>query len=94
MNKKTTPQLTVQRVTCTEAFMKLSLAATATQRSITLKRGDLSIIEMTMMESDSSFIDAGLSPNKTYTYTLLTGNWSVNAQATTMDTIRHNCETL
>jgi len=83
-------QLTVQSVTCTEAFLKFSLAATATPRTLTLKRGDSSIVKMTMMRSDSSFVDTGLSPNKTYTYTLLTGNWSVNAQATPPDTTSHN----
>jgi hypothetical protein len=83
-------QLSVQSVTCTEAFLKLSLAATATQRMLTIKRGDSTIAAMTMKGTDSLFVDAGLLPNKTYKYTLITGNWSVNSQATTMDTTSHN----
>ena len=83
-------QLSVQSVTCTDAFLKLSLAATATQRMLTIKRGDSTIAAMTMKGTDSLFVDAGLLPNKTYKYTLITGNWSVNSQATTMDTTSHN----
>lgn len=82
-------QLTVESVTCTEAYLKLSLAASAPQRTLTLKRGNSTISTMTMPGSDSLFVDVGLLPNKTYTYTLVSGNWSVNAQTTTLDTTSH-----
>lgn len=83
-------QLSVEDVACTEAFLKFSLAASEIQRTLTLKRGDSTIATITMTGKDSLFVDEGLLPKKTYTYTLAAGNWSASAQVTTMDTTSHN----
>ena len=83
-------QLTVEDVTCIETYLKLSLAPSEAQRTLTLKRGDSIIAVLNMTASDSLFVDEGLLPNKMYTYTLASGNWSVSVQATTMDTTSHN----
>ena len=87
--------IVVEDVTCTEAYLKLSLAASETQRTVSLKRGDSTITTLTLIASDSLFIDEGLSPNKTYTYTLTKNisqaeNLSVTAQIATMDTTSQN----
>jgi hypothetical protein len=85
-------QLTVQSVTCTETFLKLSLNSGETQRTLSLQRGDSTIATMMMSGSDSVFIDQGLLPNKTYIYTLTrpatqqSVEWQTTAQATTLDT--------
>ena len=90
-NPSTNPlALTVEYVNCTEAFLKLSLATTETQRAVTLNRGNSTIATITMTGSDSVFVDDGLLPNKTYTYTLASGKWNVSTQATTIDTTSHN----
>lgn len=84
-------QLTVEDVTCTEAFLKISLSASETNRTVTLKRGDSTIIsDLRLLTSDTLVIDEGLLPNKTYTYKLVFGEWTASAQATTMDTTSHN----
>lgn len=83
-------QLSVEDVGCAEAFLKFSLAASEIQRTLTFKRGDSTIATLTMIGQDSLFVDQGLLPKKTYTYTLAAGNWSAAAQATTMDTTSHN----
>jgi hypothetical protein len=82
--------LTVTHVNCTEVFLKLSVAANEEQIALTLNRGNLTLATMTMTSSDSVFVDIGLLPNKTYTYTLTTSKWNVSTQATTMDTTSHN----
>jgi len=83
-------QLSVQDVTCTEAYLKLSLSANETQRTIVLKRSDSAIATITLARTDSSFVDQGLLPKKSYTYTLTAGTLSASAQATTLDTSSHN----
>ena len=82
--------LTVESVTCIEAFLRISLASSETQRALTLYRGNSTIAMMTMTGSDSVFVDDGLLPGKTYTYTLASSKWNASAQATTMDTTSHN----
>ena len=83
-------QLTVEDVSCTEAFLKLTLAESETQKTITLKRGDSTIAIITMAGKDSLFIDEGLLPKHTYTYTLAAQSFTVTTQATTMDTTSHD----
>jgi hypothetical protein len=43
-----------------------------------------------MAGNDSLFVDEGLLPNKTYSYTLTVQSFTATAQATTMDTTSHN----
>lgn len=83
-------QITVEDVTCTEIFLKISLATNEQNRSITLKRNDSLIATITMTGSDSLFVDEGLLPNKTYTYKLMLSEWTASAQVTTMDTTSHD----
>lgn len=83
-------QLTIEDATCTEVFLKISLTASETNRTVTLKRGDSSIATISMSGNDSLFVDEGLLPKKTYTYTLDANSRSVSAQATTIDTTSHN----
>jgi hypothetical protein len=85
-------QLTVEDVTSTEVFLKLSLDQSETQHIVTLKRGDSTIatIIISTSDGDSLFVDEGLLPNKTYTYTLAYQSFTATAQATTMDTTSHN----
>jgi hypothetical protein len=85
-------QLTVEDATCTEAFLKISLAASELNRTVLLKRGDSSIATITMASSDSLFVDEGLLPKKNYTYSLVANSWKVTAQATTQDTTSHNMQ--
>ena len=60
------------------------------QRNVTLKRSDSTIATITLAGTDSSFVDQGLLPKKSYTYTLTAGTLSASAQATTLDTSSHN----
>lgn len=89
-------QLSVKSVTCTEAYLKLSLATSETQRALTLKRGNSTVASITMTGNDSIFIDEGLLPNKPYTYTLTRPaaqsalEWQTTAQALTLDSTSHN----
>ncbi len=83
-------QLTVEDATCTEVFIKLSLPTNEQNRTVTLKRGDSTIATIVMATNDSLFVDEGLLPKKTYTYTLVKDSRNVSAQATTMDTTSHN----
>lgn len=88
-------QLTVEDVTCTEAFLKLSftpsgLTTSGQNRTVSLKRNDSLIATIIMSNNDSLFVDENLLPNKTYTYTLMHDKFSVSAQATTMDTTNSN----
>lgn len=83
--------LTVEDVTCTEAFLKISLSASEANHGVLLKRNDSTIIsDLRPLTSDTLVIDEGLLPNKTYTYKLVFGNWSATAQTTTMDTTSSN----
>jgi hypothetical protein len=84
-------QLTVEDATCTEAFLKISLAGSESNRTVILKRGDSTIFsDLRLLTSDTLIIDEGLLPKKTYAYTLVYGDWSASAQAITMDTTSHD----
>ncbi len=83
--------LTVENVTSTQAFLKLSLDQSETQRVVTLKRGDSTVFsDLRLLTSDTLVVDEGLLPNKTYTYTLGYQSFIVTAQTTTMDTTSHD----
>jgi hypothetical protein len=86
-------QITIEDATCTEAFLKISLAADEQNRTVTLKRGDSTIFsDLRLQTSDTLVIDDGLLPNKTYTYSMTTGSWKVTVQATTQDTTSHQVQ--
>jgi hypothetical protein len=82
--------LTVESVTCTEAILKIALAPSETQRVLTLSRGNSTIAAITLSGSDTVFIDDGVLPSKTYTYSLASARWNAITQITTMDTTSHN----
>ncbi len=88
--KPNTLLFVVEDVTCTEVFLKLSLDPSEKQRTVTLLRNDSTVATITMVSTDSLFVDEGLLPNKAYAYTLSNGSWKVTALATTMDTTSHN----
>jgi hypothetical protein len=88
-------KITVDDVSSTEVWLKLFLSEGEQARTLTLKRGDSTIATITMTGKDSLFVDEGLLPKKTYTYTLARSatqtspEWKATAQATTMDTTSH-----
>ncbi|MFA6542624.1 MAG: hypothetical protein WCT99_13575 [Bacteroidota bacterium] len=79
-------QLMVEDMSCTEVYLKLSLSSGEQNRTLVLKRDDSVVAAITMTNNDSLFVDDGLLPNKTYTYSLISNNWKITEQATTMDT--------
>jgi len=104
MPKQNPLQLTVEDVSSTEAWLKISVAEGSGSSAVTLKRSPASglagndstiISDLRLpataggLTSDTLVVDEGLLPKQTYTYTLLQNNWNVTAQATTMDTTSH-----
>lgn len=85
-------QLTIEDASCTEVFIKISLNTSEANRTVTLKRGDSSIAIITITGNDSLFVDEGLLPKKSYTYTLVKDSWNVSAQTTTQDTTSHEVQ--
>ncbi|HTR81406.1 MAG TPA: hypothetical protein VMM58_07225 [Bacteroidota bacterium] len=83
-------QLTVESVSCTDVYLRLSLSSIETQRTLALKRNDSTVAMISLSAGDSLFDDEGLLPSKTYTYTLVLNSWSTTAQAITLDTTSHN----
>jgi hypothetical protein len=104
-------EVTVEDVSCTEAWLKVSLASSEPRqtdggqedRDVMLKRGDSTIATVRMVgpegvSQDTLVLDTLLSPNTTYTYTLIkpaegnTQEWQATAQVTTMATTSQNWE--
>ncbi|MFA6467793.1 MAG: hypothetical protein WCW35_02775 [Bacteroidota bacterium] len=83
-------QLTAEDVSCTEAWLKISLTESEVDRALTLKRNDSTIAIITITGKDTLLLDTLLLPNNTYTYTLVKDNWSATAHITTMDTTSHD----
>ncbi|MHB1050654.1 MAG: hypothetical protein ACYC09_11275 [Bacteroidota bacterium] len=83
---KTPIQITVVDATCTETILKITLDENEQNRIVTLHRNDSMLTTINMVTKDSIIIDDELQPSKNYTYRLLSSGFSVNVQATTMDT--------
>ena len=87
--------LTVDGVTSTEAFIKLSTTNVSLPASVTLNRNNKQINSFTLITADTTIVDKGLNPNQSYIYTTeLTdaNNQKVVSQKVvtqTMDTTDH-----
>jgi len=84
------PVLTVEDVSCTEAWLKISNAKGSL---ITLKRDDKEIMQFKLTGTDTVVLDNSLLPNKTYKYQVFRIQNPVSGiqvSATTMDTTSHN----
>lgn len=82
-------QLTVEDVSCTEAFLKLSLVANEPNRTVIVKRNDSVVTTITLATVDTLITEVNLLPKKTYTYTASAGSWKTSVQITTLDTTSH-----
>ncbi|MCX6150627.1 MAG: hypothetical protein NTX22_08905 [Ignavibacteriales bacterium] len=88
-----TISLSIEDVSCTEAWLKISGAAGS---SLILKRDDKEVKSFLLNTADTTIVDDSLLPNKSYAYQALiktsgviTGG-SPKATATTLDTTSHN----
>ncbi len=88
--------LAVEDVSCTEAWLKVSLATLAQPRTIAIQRDGRTILTAELNSTDSVFVDDSLSPKHTYAYQAQKIQGSVvlettpTVQAATMDTTSHN----
>jgi len=83
--------LTVEDVSCTEVWLKLSVVNIA-HPAITLKRDGITVDTIYLARADTAIVDENLLPSHTYTYTasLLNGSLASSSTARTMDTTSHN----
>jgi len=82
--------LKVTDVNCTEAWLALHVGSGFATHTAQLTRDTVVVARITLIGTDTTIADTGLSPSHTYTYTLsLPGATSVTARATTMDTTSH-----
>ncbi len=82
--------LTVEDVSCTEAWLKISEAKGSL---ITLKRDEKEIMQFKLTGTDTVVLDNSLLPNKAYYYEALVNNNEIlsnKISVTTMDTTSHN----
>lgn len=82
--------LTVEDISCTEAWLKISNAKGSL---ITLKRDDKEIMQFALAGTDTIVVDDSLLPNKTYYYQasgIQHPISSIKVLATTMDTTSHD----
>ncbi len=88
--------LTVDGVTSTEAFIKLSTNNVSLPASVALSRNNKQINNFTLITADTTIVDENLNPNQSYTYSAeLTGTNNQRAvsgsvQIQTLDTTSHN----
>ena len=87
--KEQPPTLTVEDVSCTEVWLKISVPG-ANNETVTIQRDTTVIDTIRLTTADTTIVDANVLPSHTYTYTLaMSGVKSVTAQARTMDTTSH-----
>jgi len=91
----TTATLTVEDVSCTEAWVKVTSANIQIPNTLTLFVNDKADQNITLVSSDTVLYVDSLLPNKSYMFKsqLITNNSKLittEAQATTMDTTSHN----
>jgi len=91
----TTATLTVEDVSCTEAWVKVTSANIQIPNTLTLFVNDKADQNITLVSSDTLLYVDSLLPNKSYMFKsqLITNNSKLittEAQATTMDTTSHN----
>jgi len=102
--KNTTPllsrqpqvSLTVEEVTCTEAWLRLTVTEKPEGANFQLLRGDSVVQQGELLAADTLLYDDGLLPNRTYAYKALLLKdkkqiaTSDERTVTTMDTTSHN----
>ena len=100
-NKPTEPakeslSITVEDVSCTEAWLKISDTNANPDITVIVKRDDTDILTLNLNKADTVIVDENLLPSKSYTYRAvkLQGSNVVEASkpvtATTLDTTSHN----
>ncbi len=100
-NKPTEPakesiSVTVEDVSCTEAWLKISDTNANPSITVIVKRDDTDILTLNLNKADTVIIDENLLPNKTYKYRAVKqqGSNIVEASkpvtAVTLDTTSHN----
>src|SRR5208283_3907219 len=82
--------LTVNDVSCTEAWLTLHVGSGFATHTAKLTRDTVVVANIKLIGTDTTIGDTGLSPSHTYTYMLsLPGATSATTKATTMDTTSH-----
>jgi hypothetical protein len=100
-NKPTEPakesiSVTVEDVSCTEAWLKISDTNANPNITVIVKRDNTDILTLNLNKADTVIVDENLLPNKTYTYRAVKqqGSKVVEASKTmtavTLDTTSHN----
>jgi hypothetical protein len=100
-NKPTEPaqesiSVTVEDVSCTEAWLKISDTNANPDITVVVKRDDTDILTLNLNKADTVIVDEKLLPNKSYTYRAVKqqGSNVVEASkpvtAVTLDTTSHN----
>ncbi|MBU2508741.1 MAG: glucosyl transferase [Bacteroidetes bacterium] len=82
--------ITVEDVSCTEAWIKISAKGIDADKQLMLYRNNEFLTAFTMDRTDTLFFDEGLLPSKTYSYKAKLGGFTAAAEAVTMDTTSHN----
>jgi len=100
-NKPTEPakesiSVTVEDVSCTEAWLKISDTNANPNITVIVKRDNTDILTLNLNKADTVIVDENLLPNKTYTYRAVKqqGSNLIEASkpvtAVTLDTTSHN----
>lgn len=88
--------LTIDDVSCTEAWLRVVVNISTPPYSITLSRDGEQVFTASFLRSDTIVVDTGLSPNRTYRYTALLGGNSPELvtseplDISTMDSTSHD----
>jgi hypothetical protein len=80
--------LTVEDVSCTEVWLKIS--ASGRNGFVIVQRDSIILDTLSLKTTDTTITDTGLLPSHTYTYKVILTGQVVTAQAVTMDTTSHN----
>ncbi|MFH2029214.1 MAG: hypothetical protein ABIJ40_01130 [Bacteroidota bacterium] len=82
--------ITVEDVSCTETWIKISAKGIDADKQLMLYRNNEYLTAFTMDKADTLFFDEGLLPSKTYNYKAKLGGFTAMAEAVTMDTTSHD----
>lgn len=90
--EETLLSLSVEEVSSTEAWIKLSKINTITPVNVSISRNEEEIFYFTLTKRDTVLYDEGLLPNKTYNYdaSIKSNSRTTSVTATTLDTTSHN----
>ena len=82
--------ITVEDVSCTETWIKISAKGIDADKQLMLYRNNEFLTAFTMDRTDTLFFDEGLLPSKTYSYKAKLGGFTAIADVVTMDTTSHD----